>query len=198
MGKMKAFEIYHADKLIDTVFYDESFTANDVYADLYGKYEINEDHVVVGKGDTSVTKRYVDLSHAILGVVDDRETREHSIRVSENFAKNSREYVVALLHDVVEDEDNEIDHSTLVSLGFDEVIVDAVFAITRQNYIPHKGGETYAGYIDRVSDNEIARRVKIEDIKDNLFNRDPNFLTKSHIDRYTKALNVLLSRRGKW
>lgn len=67
--------------------------------------------------------------------------------------------IVALLHDIVED--------TWVSLGFledrfPENIVDAVDAITRRK------DEQYKQYVRRCIQNDIARRVKKQDVLDNL------------------------------
>jgi hypothetical protein len=46
--------------------------------------------------------------------------------------------------------------------GFDEEIVEAIDAITR------RCDESYNEYIRRVGKNEIARKVKLEDLKHNM------------------------------
>jgi (p)ppGpp synthase/HD superfamily hydrolase len=70
------------------------------------------------------------------------------------------ERVVALLHDVVEDADVTLDF--LRSEGFREEVVEAIAGLTRGPQ------ETYENFIDRLSSNALARKVKIEDLKDNM------------------------------
>ena len=67
--------------------------------------------------------------------------------------------IVACLHDLVEDTS-----CSLVYLEdrYPESIVDAVDAITRRE------NETYKSYMRRMVKNDIARRVKRQDILDNL------------------------------
>ena len=50
----------------------------------------------------------------------------------------------------------------LKGLGFPEDIVAAIGSLTRLD------GENYNDYIERVSKNPLARKVKINDLKDNL------------------------------
>ena len=69
-------------------------------------------------------------------------------------------YIVALLHDTLEDTDTTIDE--LKALGCDDEIIDAVIAITR------KHTETYFEFIDRVKKNDIAKLVKIKDLEHNM------------------------------
>lgn len=68
------------------------------------------------------------------------------------------EQAVALLHDVIEDSTSD----DLLNEGFPAEVVEAVVALTRL------GGETYEAFIDRLSPNALARRVKQLDIEDNL------------------------------
>lgn len=72
------------------------------------------------------------------------------------------ERLIALLHDVVED-----GHATLNDLrvhGYGSAVVEAVDAISRRK----AAGETYRTFIDRVSQNSLATRVKLADLHDNL------------------------------
>lgn len=82
---------------------------------------------------------------------------QHVERVANNFQDDAVCQTVAYLHDVVEDTD-----VSLGDLDFPSDVVKAVQAITRRD------DETYAEFIARVSTNEIARQVKIADLKDNL------------------------------
>lgn len=103
---------------------------------------------------------------------------EHSFRVSTPFIQSgdATAAIVSLLHDCVED--------TWVTLGFledrfPEEIVDAVDALTRRE------DETYRQYIRRLCRNDIARRVKMEDIKDNL--RPDRLFPGAPLERYRRT-----------
>ena len=103
---------------------------------------------------------------------------EHPFRVSTLFIQSgdATAAIVSLLHDCVED--------TWVTLGFledrfPEEIVDAVDALTRRE------SETYRQYIKRLCRNDIARRVKMEDIEDNL--RPDRLFPGAPLERYRKA-----------
>ena len=85
----------------------------------------------------------------------------HPLRIAAHFQElnDADAAIVACLHDLVED--------TSCSLGYledryPESIVDAVDAITRRE------GEQYKQYIRRCIKNDIARRVKKQDVLDNL------------------------------
>ena len=67
---------------------------------------------------------------------------------------------VAILHDSIEDGGMTADE--LRAAGFDETIVEAVLAVTRNK------GEDYFDYIRRCAQNPIARKVKMHDIEHNL------------------------------
>jgi (p)ppGpp synthase/HD superfamily hydrolase len=99
--------------------------------------------------------------------------------------------IVALLHDVVEDTGFTIDD--LIDMGYNKNITDAVDAITKRR------DESWNNYIDRVSKNKIARKVKIEDLKDNLdmsrFSKagiNPPENWDKNIEKYKKALVYLI------
>ena len=96
------------------------------------------------------------------------------------------EIVVALLHDAIED--GWITERYLTAAGFSKISVDAVCAMTKRD------GEPYEDYINRVKTNEIARKVKIADLK---HNRDTSRLNdvmdqaKNRAEKYKRALEVL-------
>lgn len=83
--------------------------------------------------------------------------------------------IVAWLHDVVEDTTVTLDD---LRKDFSDEVVNAVDAITKRDY------ETYARYIERVAENDIAREVKIADIKHNL----QSLKKGSMKDKYVLAL----------
>ena len=100
--------------------------------------------------------------------------------------RNAR--IAAVLHDVVEDTGWTLDE--LRGEEFEEVVVEAVDALTRRE------GEPYMDFCRRAARNEIARRVKLADIADNLGPRrmaDLPEADRSLAKRYRKARDVLLA-----
>ena len=83
----------------------------------------------------------------------------HPIRVAEQM-KDEKTIVVALLHDVVEDTDITI--NDIISLGFDEDIVEALKCMTHDKTV------SYFDYIKKISTNSIATKVKLADLRDNM------------------------------
>jgi len=74
--------------------------------------------------------------------------------------KTIDEKVVAVLHDVVED--TNITISNLIDDGFSTSVIEAVSILT------HNKNESYEEYINGITWNNIARNVKIADMKDNI------------------------------
>ena len=73
--------------------------------------------------------------------------------------KGVKRKTVALLHDIVED--TKITLEDLKQMEFDKEIVEAVRCITKIK------GEDYSEYLQRVKSNEIAKDVKLADLKHN-------------------------------
>lgn len=71
------------------------------------------------------------------------------------------EMMAAILHDVVEDSD-EWTIEKLRERGFSEEVLKAVESVTNRE------GESYDEFIERAGKNEIARKVKIADLEDNM------------------------------
>lgn len=87
----------------------------------------------------------------------------------------------AWLHHVLED--TKVTANLLRQLSFNRATVQAVLILTKVN------GEDYIDYIKDVSSNNIARLVKIADIKHNLSqNHKPE-----NVEKYKKALEILTS-----
>lgn len=72
---------------------------------------------------------------------------------------NINECVVAILHDILEDTHCSVE---VLEYYFPSPIVDAVISMTRGV------NESYNSYIRRLGVNEIARRVKMSDLKNNM------------------------------
>lgn len=86
----------------------------------------------------------------------------HPLRVALDFIRSGDETraIIAILHDVIEDTDVTAD--ALRNEGFFNEIVDAVVALSRQD------GESYEAFLDRAASNDLARPVKIADLRDNM------------------------------
>lgn len=114
----------------------------------------------------------------------------HPLHIAENMV-NEDLTVVALLHDVIEDTD--FNASDLRKFGFTPAQVDAVVAITR------KKDEKYFDYIARLKQNDLARMVKMADLKHNsdksrlltLPQEEQEQMLKLIDERYKKALKML-------
>ena len=94
--------------------------------------------------------------------------------------------VVALLHDVVEDTDLTIED--LKAMGFSNEVTDAITLMT------HEEGVEYMDYVKEIKNNEIARKVKLVDLKHNsdlsrLDIVDENALKRR--EKYLKAMALL-------
>ncbi len=92
--------------------------------------------------------------------------------------------VIALLHDVIEDTPITIDE--LRSKGFSEDILEAISALTKRN------DESYEQFILRVSQNSLAKQVKIADLKDNMNLARLNKITQADLERLQKYHNSLI------
>ncbi len=90
------------------------------------------------------------------------------------------EKTVAVLHDVLED--TAISSTDLLAEGFPAEIVEVVECLTRRD------GETYGEFIERAGQNQLAARVKIADLNDNLDVRRLSTVTDADIDRLNKYL----------
>lgn len=99
--------------------------------------------------------------------------------------------LVSLLHDVVEDSDTSLEYLKKI---FGTTVSDAVEAISKGK------DEEYDCYLERVKGNDIARLVKLEDIRFNLKNvlsdinigsQNPKlFRLKAKYEKANKFLNI--------
>lgn len=96
---------------------------------------------------------------------------------------------VALLHDIVEDGKGTFEE--LRTMGFPDVVLDGVDAVTRRE------GEGYQAFVSRAAENRIGRKVKRADLIDNSdLSRiaSPGSKDFKRLERYTRALLLLDSR----
>ncbi|MGO9873539.1 MAG: GTP pyrophosphokinase [Acidimicrobiia bacterium] len=85
----------------------------------------------------------------------------HPLRIMLCF-RDAVDQMAAVLHDAIEDSDFEV--RDLVDAGYPAEVVAAVDSLT------HRTDESYEDYIERLAANEVARRVKIADLTENLAN----------------------------
>jgi len=113
---------------------------------------------------TSLIERAIKIAveaHASQRDKQDKPYLLHVFRVA-MAGRTEEEQIVGFLHDVVEDTSYTLDD--LRGFGFPAPIVDAVDALTRRS----ETGESYTAFIERVATNDLARRVKLHDLRDNL------------------------------
>ncbi len=102
-------------------------------------------------------------------------------------ANTIEEKIIAVLHDVIEK--TEKDFQFLHNAGFSDKIILAVDALSRRPQ------ESYDTYIDRVAENQLAKNIKILDLKDNIYslNIDKSEHKKSaQLLKYQTALDRLI------
>lgn len=104
---------------------------------------------------------------------------KHLERVAADFWHEDTLYCIAILHDIVEDcPEWSIER---LRNHFTESVCDAIGALTKRK------GEQYDTYIERVMADNLARLVKIEDLRDNMnITRIKRPLTQKDIDRMVK------------
>jgi len=114
----------------------------------------------------------------------------HPLRLMLKFADQDAR-MAAVLHDVVED--GGVSWDDLRKLGVPDNVIAAVDGLTRRE------DESYEAFIGRAAQDPLARRVKIEDVRDNmdltrigtLADRDGE-----RVQRYHRSLQVLLQAQG--
>ena len=94
--------------------------------------------------------------------------------------------ICALLHDVVED--TEITFENLLDMGFPIEVIDVLKLLTHEDSIP------YMDYVEKISTNPTAKKVKIADLK---HNSDTTRLkvvdekARKRCEKYKQALELL-------
>lgn len=99
--------------------------------------------------------------------------------------EGENETCVALLHDVVEDHGDKYSFEYLKKEGFNKEIIYALKLLTHKKDVP------YMDYIVEISKNNIAKKVKIEDLKHNMDSRRTSGEKTKKYDIYVKALEFL-------
>lgn len=118
----------------------------------------------------------------------------HPMHIADKF-DDEKLIATALLHDVVED--TEITFDDLRAQNIPDDVICALKLLT------HDKNTSYDDYIKNIQSNEIARQVKIEDLRHNLDttrmrNVDSDDMskekTKKRIAKYRKSLAYLLNK----
>lgn len=109
----------------------------------------------------------------------------HLIRVMMK-GENEDEKICGILHDIVEDTDWTFQQ--LEKEGFPKEIIDAIKCVTKIE------GESYSEFIERISKNKLAVKVKLNDLEDNMNIKRLKTITDKDIERiekYKKYYNIL-------
>lgn len=109
----------------------------------------------------------------------------HPFHLAEQM-KDEETTIVALLHDVIEDTDYTFDD--LKSIGFDDVIINALKLMTHDESVP------YMEYVTEIKTNPIARAVKLADLHHNSDLSRLDVIDESALKRkekYTEAIKLL-------
>ena len=99
------------------------------------------------------------------------------------------ETVVALLHDVVEDTKYTFDD--IRAMGFSEKVIEALTLLT------HDDAEPYLEYVARLRDNDLARKVKLADLRHNSDLTRLDIIDEKalmRVRKYAEAIRVLSER----
>ena len=92
---------------------------------------------------------------------------------------------VALLHDVIEDHGDKYSFEYLEKEGFYEEIIAALKLLTHDPAVP------YIDYVKVIKTNEIARRVKLADLKHNSDARRCGGKKPKKYNLYLEAIKIL-------
>ncbi len=102
------------------------------------------------------------------------------------------ETIVALLHDVIEDSNYTIDD--LRAAGFNNKIIEALSLLTHDTKLNYSD---YMDYIKGISNNSIATKVKIADLKHNVDISRLEVITDKDIKRTEKYKNAITMLMGE-
>ena len=104
----------------------------------------------------------------------------HVLRVM-NAGKTNEEKIVGVLHDLIED--TKWTAEDLKREGFTEDIVKAIECLSR-----NKEEESYEEFIERIALNQLAIRVKLNDLTDNMDLRRIPKLEEKDLERFNRYI----------
>lgn len=106
---------------------------------------------------------------------------------------NDVEMMAAVLHDVIEDSDTTL--ADLQAEGFPPEVLEAVRLMTHD-----KGAISYEAYVRRLKPNEIARKIKMADLKHNMDIRRMDRVRPADVERlekYRRAWEMLTTNSNE-
>ncbi len=106
----------------------------------------------------------------------------HPLRLMLQF-EDTEAQLAAVLHDIVEDGNVSLDE--LREIGLPETVVEAVDCMTKRS------AEPYESYIERIRAVELARRVKLRDLQDNMDTTRLATLASADLERLAKYHRAL-------
>ena len=98
--------------------------------------------------------------------------------------------VVALLHDVIEDHADKYSLTDLKKEGFCDEVIQALELLTHDETVP------YMEYIKAISQNGIAKKVKLADLKHNTDTRRVGGKKPGKYETYLEAIKYLSEDDG--
>ena len=107
---------------------------------------------------------------------------QHPLYVASQ-VKTEQEKAIALLHDVLEDSDITV--ADLLAYGLSNKVVTAVQTLTK------KKGQSYQEYLEKVKSNNLARVVKLADLKHNSDLSRLKSVSDTDRERVEKYKNVI-------
>lgn len=126
------------------------------------KLESNVNKLIITKFSDKKDKgghNYLQHLYAVAEAVKKEWLSEVAVRSCGEFYKKA--YIVALLHDILEDTDCMIQE--LRNIGCDDEIIEAIQSVTRR-----KDEQYYFDFIKRANKNPIGRIVKTYDLENNM------------------------------
>lgn len=114
----------------------------------------------------------------------------HPLAVMQSVVYDDDAMIVAVLHDVIEDTD--VTSDDLFAM-FSAHIVEAVVLLSREP-AGTLNRPTYREYIERLAPNDLARKVKLADLRHNMSPdrvADLSDEDRGIVKRYTKAVKIL-------
>jgi len=140
--------------------------------------------------ETNLLKKAIELARTYHKGQKDKAGKPyilHPLRLMQS-VESVDEKIVAVLHDIVED--TPISLEDLRLKGFSGHIINAIEALTK------KQDEDYNTFIERISHNQLAVKVKLVDLEDNMnLSRLPEITNKDkeRLQKYQKAKRFLLN-----
>lgn len=126
------------------------------------KLETNVNKLIITKFSDKKDKGghdYLQHLYAVAEAVEKEWLSEVAVSSCGEFTKKA--YIIALLHDILEDTDCTIQE--LINIGCDNEIIEAIQSVTRR-----KDEQYYFDFIKRANKNPIGRIVKTYDLENNM------------------------------